>query len=213
MYILSMKNIFYSSLLLTLLSLLSAEPVFNGKDLTGWQGGGHIVKDGTIIYTSEKKEGGSYLYTEKEYENYIFDFEFKLPPAGNSGIGIHFGGRGDVAYTGMEIQILDNSHPRYKKLEDFQYNGSIYKLQAAERGHLKPVGEWNKQTIIVNGPHVFIILNGVLITRGNLDELEANNPKHQGVKRRKGFICLAGHGSPVAFRNLSVEELPATPNQ
>ena len=52
----------------------------------------------------------------------------------------------------MELQILDNSHERYAKLKDYQYHGSLYTLKAAKRGHLKPVGEWNRQKVTVNGP-------------------------------------------------------------
>ena len=38
----------------------------------------------------------------------------------------------------MEIQVLDDSAPRYAKLNPTQYHGSIYKRAAAKRGHLKP---------------------------------------------------------------------------
>ncbi len=203
-----MKHIALVGLMIS--ASLQAEPIFNGKDLTGWKGVGHEVIDGKIVCTSDKKEGACNLYTEKQYENFIFDFEFKVPPAGNSGIGIHSTGDGDAAYEAMEIQVLDSSDASYKDIDPIQHHGAIYKLQAAEQGFLKPVGEWNKQTIIVSGPHMFIILNGKLINRANLDELSAKHPEHKGVKRRSGHIVICGHSDPVEFRNLNVEELPAT---
>ena len=97
------------------LSLSAADPVslFNGKDLTGWKGVGYEVKDGAVICTPK----GRYLMTEKTYTNYVFEFEFKLPPGGNNGIGIHYPGKGDAAYTGMEVQVLDDTHPKYAKLK------------------------------------------------------------------------------------------------
>ena len=83
--------------------------LFNGKDLTGWKGEGYTVKDGAIICTPK----GRNLMTEKVYTNYIFEFEFKLPPGGNNGVGIHYPGEGDAAYTGMEVQVLDNTAAKY----------------------------------------------------------------------------------------------------
>ncbi|MGD8499133.1 MAG: DUF1080 domain-containing protein, partial [Phycisphaerales bacterium] len=54
--------------------------MFNGEDLTGWQGNtkGYVVKDGTIVV--EPKLGGGNLYTAREYGDFIMRFEFKLTP-------------------------------------------------------------------------------------------------------------------------------------
>ncbi|MDB6079170.1 MAG: hypothetical protein JWO82_2917, partial [Akkermansiaceae bacterium] len=133
---------------------LVAKPLFNGKDLQGWTGDGYEVKDGTIVCTPSGKN----LTTVGTYSDYAFDFEFKLPPGGNNGIGIHYPGTGDSAYTAMEIQVLDDTAEQYKDLLPTQYHGSIYKLVAAKRGFLKPVGEWNQERIQVNGSHVRVML-------------------------------------------------------
>ena len=176
--------------------------LFNGKDLTGWTGEGYAVKDGAIVCTPKGKN----LMTKKEYSNYVLDFEFKLPAGGNNGLGVHYPGKGDPAYTGLELQILDDTHAEYAKLKESQFHGGLYKLQAAKHGHLKPVGEWNKQRVVVNGNHVLIELNGVVINDANLDELAKKFPKHEGVKRRSGFIAFCGHGDPVAFRNIKIKD-------
>jgi len=189
--------------LLFTLPLCASTPLFNGKDLTGWTGTGYVVKDGAIICTPKGKN----LVTEKQYTNYILDLEFKLPPGGNNGIGIHYPGKGNPAYAGMEVQVLDNSHPKYKNLKPYQFHGGLYTLKAAKKGHLKPVGEWNHEIITVNGNHVTVELNGTIINEGNLDLLSKQHPKHQGVKRRSGYICFCGHGDPVAFRNIRITDL------
>ena len=176
------------------------EPIFNGKDLTGWKGTGYVVKDGTIVCTPK----GGNLITEKEYSNYVFSFEFKLPPGGNNGIAIHYPGKGNPSLTGMEIQVLDDTATKYKNLKPYQFHAGIYTLKEAKHGHLKPVGEWNKETITVNGNHVIVELNGVIVNEGNLDDLAAKHPEHKGVKRRKGHIGFCGHKDPVAFRNISI---------
>lgn len=191
-------------ILLATTSLASAkEPIslFNGKDLTGWTGADYEVKNGVLICS------GKFLRTEKQYSNYVFAFDFLLPKGGNNGIGIHYPGEGRPSGTSMELQILDNSHPKYSKLKDSQYHGSLYKLQAAKRGFLKPVGQWNHQKVKVNGPKVVVELNGEKILDANLDQLAAKNPKHKGVKRRSGHICFCGHGAPVQFRNITILEL------
>jgi len=187
---------------------VSWRSLFNGEDLSHWSGDGYEVVDGAIVCTPEGKN----LVTEALYANYVLEFEFKLPPAGNNGLGIHYPGHGDAAYTGMEIQILDDSAPKWSKLKDYQYHGSIYTMVPAERGHLEPVGEWNHQRVTVFGPRVEVVLNGETITTANLDELEEKFPDHAGVRRRAGHLALCGHGDRVAFRKLHVAELPPAAN-
>jgi hypothetical protein len=196
-----------STLCLFIFSSLSllADPIslFNGKDLSGWKGEGYTVQDGAITCTPK----GRNLMTEKEYSNYVLEFEFKLPAGGNNGLGIHYTGNGNPANNGMEIQVLDDTHPKYKDLKPYQFHGGLYFLKAAKKGHLKPVGEWNSEKITVNGAQVTVELNGTVINVANLDELAKANPKHQGVKRRSGYITFCGHGDRVQFRNIRIKEL------
>jgi hypothetical protein len=154
--------------------------IFNGKDLTGWKGEGYMVEEGAIVCTPK----GRNLVTEKEYSNYVLEFEFKLPPGGNNGLGIHYPGKGNPAYTGMELQVLDDTAEKYKDLKDYQFHGSIYTMVPAKRGALKPVGEWNKQRVTVDGTKVKVELNGTVITEADLAELNKKFPKHEGAKRR-----------------------------
>ena len=166
---------------------------------------GYEVKDGTI--TSPRK--CRVLKTEKQYSNYVLHFEFKLTPGANNGLGIHYPGQGDAAYTGMEIQILDNTHPKYANLKDFQFHGGLYTLVAAKKGHLKPVGEWNKEVVTIDGANVKVELNGTVIMEANLDDINKTKPKHQGAKRREGHIAFCGHGDIVSFKNIKIKELAA----
>ncbi len=182
--------------------------LFNGKDLSGWTGEGYVVEDGAIVCTPEGKN----LMTEQTFSNYILEFDFKLPPGGNNGLGIHYPGTGDGAYTGMELQILDNSDPKYAGLKDYQFNGSLYTLAPAKKGGLKPVGEWNHERVSVSGSGLMVELNGEIILRANLDDLNARNPQHEGAKRRAGHLAWLGHGDRVAFRNIRILETPPLAN-
>ncbi|GAB4153896.1 MAG: hypothetical protein Tsb009_30380 [Planctomycetaceae bacterium] len=184
--------------------------LFNGKNLEGWVGAikGYGVENGVLVC---KKRGGGNLYTKNEYSDFIFRFEFKLEPGANNGLGIRAPLKGDAAYVGMELQILDNTSPRYAKLKPYQYHGSIYGVVPAKRGYLKPVGEWNRQEVIAKGSHIKVILNGTTIV--DADIVKASTPKtldgrnHPGLKRKSGHIGFLGHGSRIEFRNIRIKDL------
>src|SRR5689334_16215843 len=105
--------------------------LFNGKDLTGWtlvggKGPGYIVENGTIVCP---EGGGGNLLTDKEYSDFVLRLDFKLSPGGNNGVGLRAPMAGDVAYSGMEIQILDQDNEQYKgKIQPWQHTGSIYNV-------------------------------------------------------------------------------------
>jgi hypothetical protein len=118
---------------------------------------------------------------------------------------------GDAAYTGMELQILDNDAEVYKSLEKYQYHGSVYGVIPAKRGYLKPVGEWNYQEVVVKGPKVKVTLNGTVILDGDLTDARKNgtmdHKDHPGIFRDNGHLGFLGHGSVVYFRNMRIKVL------
>ncbi|EAZ79685.1 3-keto-disaccharide hydrolase [Algoriphagus machipongonensis] len=186
--------------------------LFNGENLDGWVGNkeSYRAENGMIVIDPQGGGGGN-LYTEKEYGNFILHFEFQLTPGANNGLGIHAPLEGDAAYVGKELQILDNRAKKYAELEVYQYHGSVYGVIPARRGFLNPVGEWNKQTVIVNHPKIQVILNGETILQG--DYLEASkegtldHKEHPGLERSSGHIGFLGHGDVVHFRNIRIKEL------
>lgn len=188
---------------------LKMRSLFNGKDLTGWKGEGYVIEEGAITCTPQ----GRNLITEETFANYVLDFEFKLTPGANNGLGIHYPGTGDAAYTGMEIQVLDSTHPKYKDLKDYQFHGGLYTLKAAKQGFLKPVGEWNQERVTVMGSMIKVELNGNVILEANLDEESKTHPQHEGAKRRAGHIGWLGHGDKVSFKNIRIGELPPVANE
>ncbi|WP_085535802.1 DUF1080 domain-containing protein [Massilibacteroides vaginae] len=186
--------------------------LFDGTNMHSWTGNtvDYTLENGTISMIPSKSFGGN-LYTKDEYGNFIFRFEFQLTPAANNGLGIRTPMEGDAAYVGMELQILDSEHPVYKDLAIYQYHGSVYGIIPAERGHLKPVGEWNYQEVVANGDNIKITLNGHVILDGNIRDAvkngTADKKEHPGLFNKKGHIGFLGHGSPVKFRNIRIKEL------
>jgi HEAT repeat protein len=186
-------------------------PLFNGRDLSGWTGGGggYAAEDGKIVVHPER--GGGNLYTEKVYADFVFRFEFKLTPAANNGLGIRAPLDGDAAYAGMEIQILEDGSPVYWGLEPYQYHGSIYGVVPARRGILRPVGEWNTEEVTARGDRITVTVNGVVIVDADVDQASAGGTidgrEHPGLKRGSGHIGFLGHGSVLEFRNIRINEL------
>ena len=187
-------------------------PLFDGKTLTGWKlmgghGPGYVVEEGKIVCPAD---GGGNLFTEQEFANFIFRFEFKLTPGANNGIGIRAPYEGDAAYQGMEIQILDDGDEMYKgKIRPEQYHGSVYDMIPARTGFRKPVGEWNEEEIVANGRRITVKLNGVIILDADLGMVREPKvlAKHPGAARPSGHIGFLGHGSLVEFRNIRVKKL------
>jgi len=195
------------------------EPIFDGSTLNGWKSDndkpieGYEVQDGAIVCVPKK---GTVIQTQKEYADFVLDFEFKLQPGSNNGIGIHYPGKGDAAYVGMEIQVLDDHHEMYKTIAPWQFHGSVYGVQPStqsEVNRLKPTGEWNREQILCIGDHVKVILNGTTITDVYLTgKKPIHEAKHPGLERKTGTIAFCGHGDYVAYKNLKVKSFtPATP--
>lgn len=183
--------------------------LFNGKDLSGWQiisgkQGSWKVEKGTL-YT--EGEGGGWISTTSEFENFKLELDFRVPPDGNSGVFLRAPHEGDPAYTGMEVQVLDDYAAMYAKLKAWQYCGSVYGVQAPSERASKPANEWQHYEIVCNGPSVQVTLNGRKIVEANLIEHMDKEKSHPGLKRRKGFIGLQNHSTRVEYRNIMLEEL------
>lgn len=127
--------------------------LFNGKDLTGWEGA-------TAMYGVDPKEPGVLqcfpgrklpkgqrgdLVTAKEYGNFILRFEFKMPPNGNNGLGLRITKpNADAAYEAMcEVQLLDDGGSWYydekakkDKLAPYQFTGSAYGILPCRRDNV-----------------------------------------------------------------------------
>ena len=188
---------------------LPSQNLFNGKDLAGWApvGGKGAWQAGEgLLRTSGK--GGGWLSTDKEYGNFQLSLEYKVPEGGNSGVFIRAPRQGDPAYTGMEIQILDDYAPKWANLKPEQYTGSIYGVVAAQPRVTKKADEWQKMIVLADGRKVRVCLNDRSVIDAELDKyLTAEFANHPGLKNAQGFIGLQTHDAPVEFRNLRLWEI------
>jgi hypothetical protein len=187
--------------------------LFDGSNLDQWTGNkeGYKIDNGSVMVDPDAAGGN--LYTNEEFADFIYRFEFQLTPGANNGIGIRAPLEGDAAYQGMEIQVLDSESPKYKDLKPYQYHGSVYGVIAAKRGFLLPTGEWNKEEIWIKGSKIKVTLNGTVILDGDIKTASKNftetvdHQKHPGLSNKKGHIGFLGHGDVLRFRNMRVKKL------
>lgn len=191
-------------------------PLYDGKDLSGWE-----VYDGKLDAWKADGDlltcvapGGGWLRTARTYSDFVLNLEYRIPPGGNSGIGVRLPETGAPHHAGMEIQILDDEAPEHRNLDEAQYTGSVYYQAAAKRGAAKPPGEWNACEITCRGPQVKVVLNDETVVDIQVDEHVEGRGNQTPLSERPetGRIGLQSHGTRVDFRNIRVRDLDTTTN-
>lgn len=229
---LSVRNVYVNRLPATPLARLSAEEkkqgfelLFDGRSLTKWHGNttNYVPRDGCIYVNAHYGNGGN-LYSNKEYSDFIYRFEFAfVSPGVNNGIGIRTRENVDAAYEGMEIQVLDHDDPIYSNLSDYQQHGSVYGIIVPKHVKFGKLGTWNTEEIRAVGDRITVTVNGEVILDGNIREAcqghnvapdgSQNNPytvdhhNHPGLFNKSGNISFCGHGEGVMFRNIRILDL------
>jgi len=189
------------------------QPLFDGKSLQGWQiirGGAHAWSAGNGVLTANKGSSG-WIATTKEYADFQIEFDFRLPPGGNSGLFLRAPREGNPAFAGMEVQILDDYAPQYAKLQPAQYCASVYSIAGADPRVSKRSGEWQKMTVLCAGRRVVVNLDGTRVAAADLDQHLGKAERIPGIKRTKGLIGLQNEHGPIEFRNVRIKDLVERP--
>lgn len=182
--------------------------LFDGQSLAGWQvfGGkaeAWSVEDGLLV---SQGHGGGWLGTTHDYGDFVLRLEFRLSPGSNSGVYLRApADTSHISRTGMEIQVLDEDHPRHKNIQPWQKTGAIYHVAPPKPGHLKPAGEWNRLEVHAHGPRVIVFLNDVRIVDDRVDQHPDLDKEHPGLKRTTGRIGLQSHNDRVEFRAIWIK--------
>jgi hypothetical protein len=199
--------------------LFTADGPPRGWKVTAWndlskpgpKGAVWTVKDGVL---STGKQRGSWLVSDKQYGDFVLEFEFKLDKLGNSGVALRAPLKGDPAFEGMEFQLADlRYNPRAKPDE---LTGAIYRVIAPKKQVYKPT-QWNSCRIELKGAHLKATLNGELIQDVDLSTLDRPAKRHDGKdapaardrprKGHIGFQHLSSDSSPVLIRKARIKEL------
>ncbi|MBC8984557.1 DUF1080 domain-containing protein [Pedobacter sp. N36a] len=203
------------------------ELLFDGKTLNGW----HVYNQGKISSSWVAQDGAltclpgtdarhGDLVTDQEFENYEFQFDWKISKEGNSGVFINVVEREDISTawsSGPEYQLLDKEHQDYVKA--MKRPGCLYnfspQLNPAEP---KSSDEWNHSVIKQQHGKIEFMLNGIVTAKQDFSTADwkaavANSSfKHfpEFGKQIKGRIALQDWNKGVAFKNLKIRKLEKT---
>lgn len=170
------------------------EPLFNGRDLNGWQGMGKAadnhwaVKDGMLV----NQDHGANLKTTRTFEDFKLHFEANCPDHANS--GFYLRGRYEIQ---LEYEPL-SSNPPERRI------GSVYGRIAPKGDLPRKPGTWDVFDITLVGRTLTVVRNGVTtidaqeiegITGGALDANEAEPGP---------FYVQGDHTGGLMFRNITV---------
>jgi hypothetical protein len=169
----------------------------------GGRPGSWKFEDG-VLFT--EADAGGWLSTKQQYSDFRMQLEFRISPGGNSGVFLRSPHKGDPAYEGLEIQLLDDYAQEYAGLRPAQYTGSIYDIQPPSERASKNAGQWQKMIIQCIGKKVTVDLNGKRIISANLEQYSDKLGSHPGLLRSEGFVGLQNHGSTVEFRNINIRK-------
>ena len=179
-----------------------------GNDLTKhWSTAGNwtIDDEGVVTLTPRPGESGwsrfdAYLWLEGQYEDFEFEFDYKVQKGGNSGFYFHVGDKASPVAKGIEVQIYDSgSKAPDARLTDHDSGGIIPGIPPTVNA-AKPAGEWNRFLITVKDRKVTVKLNGTVVNEVNLDERLKGRPE-------SGWIGFQDHALPLQLRNLRMCEL------
>ena len=177
-----------------------AEVLFNGENMDGWKVYGTekwFVEDGLLVCESGPDKQYGYLATEKWYDNFVLELEFKQEANGNSGVFFRSTIDG-TKVQGWQVEVAPPNHDTGGIYESYG-RGWLHQIPEDQEGFLK-MGDWNKMKIQVMGSHVTTWLNGHEMTNLTDDKIGAG----------KGSIALQIHdggGIKVSWKNIVIQKL------
>ncbi|MEL6923509.1 MAG: DUF1080 domain-containing protein [Bacteroidota bacterium] len=198
--------------------------LFDGETLNGWhlfnqpvESGyaGWAVEDGTIALTPQKGNHAD-LVTNKAYDNYEMELEWKISDCGNSGIiyNVQEGEYKAVWHTGPEMQVLDNKCHPDAKIETHRA-GDLYDMIKCNEETVMAANEWNKVKLVITDTKGEHWLNGKKVVEFDMhddswskmiaDSKFKNMPDFG--KFKGGHIALQDHSDKVWYRNIRIREL------
>lgn len=197
-----MKNIFLAALLLLTVGFSNAQEInlFNGENLKNWTIYGTekwYVEDGQLICESGPDAGYGYLATNKYYDNFILELDFKQEANGNSGVFIRSTVDGTTV-SGWQVEVAPPG----------SFTGGIYESYGRqwlikpelEKDKALKFGDWNHMKIKVDGDNITTWLNGTEMI-SLTDEI---------IGKGKGSIALQIHdggGIKVNWKNIVLTKL------
>ncbi len=179
------------------------QPLFDGKDLDGWEGDTKLWKarDGMIVGVSPGLNHNDFLATEKSYGDFILKLSFRMKGGPESNSGVQF----------RSVRVPPHEMSGYQADVGQNYWGCLYD-ESRRNQVLVPASAdakaaihqdgWNHYVIRATGDHITLTLNGVT----SVDYRETDpNIAHSG---HIGLQMHAGGPMEMQFKDLYIQELP-----
>jgi len=161
------------------------------------------------------------IWTNKDYDNFVLDLEFKTAPGTNSGVVIYCTDMKNWIPNSIEIQIADDFAEQWAKSPKTWQCGAIFGHLAPTKSVVKKPGQWNRFTIKCVDKQIDVTLNGERITSMDMSLWTSAKTNPDGSEippwlskpyaelPTKGRIGLQGKhaGAPIWFRNIKIREL------
>ncbi len=161
------------------------------------------------------------IWTNRDYDNFILDLEFKTEDGTNSGVIVYCSDPGNWIPNSVEIQIADDYAEKWAKSPKTWQCGAIFGHLPASKQVVKKAGEWNRYTITCQDNMIYVILNGEAITTLDMklwtsaetnpdgSEIPSWLSKPLAELPTMGRIGFQGKhaGAPIYFRNIKIKEL------
>ncbi|MEX6689103.1 DUF1080 domain-containing protein [Danxiaibacter flavus] len=174
------------------------------------------VTDGVLTATKDEA-----IWSEKSYNNFVLDLEFKNAEGTNSGVIVHASDIKNWIPHSVEIQIADDYSEKWSRASPTWQCAAVFGHQAATKRTVKKPGEWNHYTITCIDKKIWIVLNGELVNSFDMSLYTSatTNPDGSQIPAwlsnplsslpLKGQIGLQGKhaGAPIWFRNIKIKEV------
>ncbi len=161
------------------------------------------------------------IWSDKDYENFVLDLEFKTAEGPNSGVIVYCSNMENWIPNSVEIQIADDFADQWAKSPKTWQCAAIFGHLAADKSMVKKPGEWNRMTIRCRGQRISVALNGERVTNMDMSKWTnaKTNPDGSEIPSwlstpfaelpTKGRIGLQGKhaGAPIFFRNIKIREM------
>jgi hypothetical protein len=185
------------------------QPLLDEKSLKGWvqERAERCRFDVTKRGELHLSNGPGQIETEKDFANFVLQLECKVNGDGLNS-GIFFRTLRNARWAGYESQInnrVKDDDPT--KPADFG-TGAVYRRQPARRVVPKD-HEWFTNTIVADGPHMAVWVNGYQVSDWT-DKRPAKENAREGLRLGGGAIAIQGHDATTdfLFRKIEVTELP-----
>lgn len=170
-----------------------------------------------ILTASEDKA----IWSEKDYDNFIVDLEFKTEDGTNSGVIVYCSDMKNWIPNSIEIQIADDFAEKWADSPATWHCGAVFGHLAPTKSMVKKPGEWNRFTISCIDKMIYVMLNGEQVVKMNMDEWTNNKTNPDGSEipswlskpltdlPTHGHIGFQGKhaGAPIYFRNIKIKEI------